>query len=330
MSQTNAQGSTSTAEEPVFRPVNGAPAGPRSTRPEPDGAVAPRLRSLFEVVSLFLAPASVLSALLYYFGWTFTNARALYFGIDPSTFGYDTRDYLLRSVDPIFIPLGVLLLLTLAGMHLHAILLRWFEHGNRPLLLRLVPPTLGVLGCTSLVAGVSGVVNGSVFGVDFLLTPLLLAFGLGAYAYAAALNRRFGATAGGAPSSAADPRWLGTTTRVVVVLFMVLNLFWAVGDWANAVGRGRAQELARLIPYRPGVVVFSKGDLHIDAPGVDVTQVGDADSAYQFRYSGLSMLVYSDRKYFLVATQSPPETPTTIILADRDDLRLEFTPRSLS
>jgi len=74
--------------------------------------------------------------------------------------------------------------------------------------------------------------------------------------------------------------------------------------------------------------MYSKTQLHLDAPGVEMSEVGDAESAYRYRYSGLSMLTYTNSKYFLVATESPPDAPTTIVLPDRDDLRLEFTSRS--
>ena len=298
-------------------------------RPEGGEKGSPRLRSVVEIVSLVLAPASLLSALLFYFGWTYTNSRALYFGIDPSTFGYTTQDYLLRSVDPIFIPLGTLLLVAVILLYVHSILVRCIGDGRHRRLLTGIVVALAAVGCSSLVAGLIGVSSGAVFGQTFLVTPLSLCVGIGAVAYADYLHGRLSAGHDRARHRDPGARRLASAGTILVALFIVLNLFWAVRDWADAVGRGRASELAAMVPYRPGVVVYSKSDLHIDAPGVNVTEVGDAESAYRFRYDGLSMLIYSSHKYFLVATQSPPAAPTTIILPDRDDLRLEFTSRSL-
>lgn len=289
-------------------------------------SVTPRLRSVFEAAGLVLAPASLLTALLFYFGWTFTNARALYFGIDPSAFGYTTQDYLLRSVDPIFIPLGALLVVAVSIVSLHSVLVRRLGDVRRRRLRTLVIAGLASIGCASFTAGLCGVVTGSVLGETFLVTPLTLAFGLGAMVYAAQLRHRFA----GRTALAGDPgpgRSAATARVILVALFIVLNVFWAVRDWANAVGRGRAQELARAIQYRPSVVVYSKFELHIDAPGVEMTEVGGDDSAYRFRYQGLTMLVYSNDRYFLVATRSSPDNPRTIVLPDRDDLRLEFSSR---
>src|ERR687891_602309 len=42
-----------------------------------------RLRSVLETIALVIAPASLISALAFYFGWVFTGSRARYFGLDP-------------------------------------------------------------------------------------------------------------------------------------------------------------------------------------------------------------------------------------------------------
>src|SRR6185437_8512315 len=55
-------------------------------------------------------------ALAYYFGYTLTNARASYFGVDASTLGFSPTDYILRSGDALFVPLGAILVLALGGL----------------------------------------------------------------------------------------------------------------------------------------------------------------------------------------------------------------------
>ena len=42
------------------------------------------------------------TAVLYYFGWARTNAFLEYFGLDPTVVGYDTTDYVLRSIGVAF------------------------------------------------------------------------------------------------------------------------------------------------------------------------------------------------------------------------------------
>ncbi|MFL6149675.1 MAG: hypothetical protein ACJ72I_19665 [Pseudonocardiaceae bacterium] len=46
----------------------------------------------------------LITALLYYFGWVYTHSFLGYFGIDPSLVGYNTADYVLRSMNVAFHP----------------------------------------------------------------------------------------------------------------------------------------------------------------------------------------------------------------------------------
>ena len=78
--------------------------------PRPVGAKEPAalIRPVLQLISLVVAPTTLLTALLYYFGWLSTNRFSRYFGIDPSTFGFSAQDYLLRAIAPAFGPLIVL------------------------------------------------------------------------------------------------------------------------------------------------------------------------------------------------------------------------------
>src|SRR5690348_12442394 len=69
------------------------------------------IRNILENLSLFVAPPTLVVALAFWFGWRLTNTRSEYFGIDSSTLGFSTSDYLLRSADAIFVPIAVALLL---------------------------------------------------------------------------------------------------------------------------------------------------------------------------------------------------------------------------
>src|ERR687891_1139456 len=58
--------------------------------------------SVSEVITTFVAPTTLVGALVFYFGWTRTRAWWLYFGIDPSVLGFSNQDYVLRSVNALF------------------------------------------------------------------------------------------------------------------------------------------------------------------------------------------------------------------------------------
>jgi hypothetical protein len=61
----------------------------------------------------------LITALLYYFGWVYTNSFFRYFGIDTSLIGYGTSDYVLRSIRVAFRPVAYLALAAflLLGFH---------------------------------------------------------------------------------------------------------------------------------------------------------------------------------------------------------------------
>ena len=83
----------------------------------------PGLGAAVDFVTRVVAPASLLTAILYYFGYTREHALFGYFGIDLESLRFSTTDYLVRSVGTIFVPIGTVLLcgvFVLAGHHLFA------------------------------------------------------------------------------------------------------------------------------------------------------------------------------------------------------------------
>ena len=289
------------------RPLTGTPAA------DADGVLG--FRPAVEAVRLVVAPTTLLGALLFYFGWVFTNARSLYFGIDPSTLGFSNQDYLLRSIDPVFLPFGALLLVGLVLVAAHRALDRVLERHDGERLVGPLPAVLAVVGAVLFAVGMAGVADRPLFGTDFLLTPAGLGLGVACASYAAYLRGRLRpATQRRSPVAA-----------VLVALLVVLSLFWATGDWARAVGRGRAQQLAQALGQRPGVVVYSDAPLHLDAPGVTETVLDGPAPVY--RYRGLKLLIRSGGKFFLLPATWTPRHGVAVVLPDSDGLRFEFTPR---
>ena len=66
-----------------------------------------------------IAPTTVITALLSYFGWAQTGALFGRLGIDQSALGFTVRDYMLQSVNSTFRPLSVVLLAAVAGLSVH-------------------------------------------------------------------------------------------------------------------------------------------------------------------------------------------------------------------
>src|SRR5829696_4296771 len=72
------------------------------TRPLPEGPapnVLQELPPLLKVLGQVVAPATLITALLIFFGWSRTTALFGWFGIDPTSLGFSSTDYLLTSQD---------------------------------------------------------------------------------------------------------------------------------------------------------------------------------------------------------------------------------------
>jgi hypothetical protein len=59
---------------------------------------------LTRILGQFVAPTTLVTALLFYFGWAHVYFFFDYFGIDSSVLGASTSDYVMRRVDALFIP----------------------------------------------------------------------------------------------------------------------------------------------------------------------------------------------------------------------------------
>jgi hypothetical protein len=295
------------AARPPEPPVEPGPADP-----------AGRLRSLLEAVGQVVAPTTLITVLLFYFGWAQTNAVFLRFGIDQSALGLTVQDYLLRSVNSTFRPLAVLMLVAVAGLSLHISLTR------RPGTPRWWGMAAAVAGGLLLLTGLSGLWGWVRYRTDFPVIPLSLGAGLGLLAYGGHLRARDPAHR---PASTAAPTALLATRRAVVGVFVTVMLFWSVAVYAQARGAREAEVIAASLHRRPDVTVYSAKRLHLEGADVQEVELQGPEGAYRFRYSGLKLVIRSAGKWFLLPAGWTPRRPgAAILLPDRDDLRVELAP----
>ena len=59
-----------------------------------------------DFVTRVVVPASLLTAILYYFGYVRELALFGYFGVDLGSLQFSTTDYLVRSAETIFLTIG--------------------------------------------------------------------------------------------------------------------------------------------------------------------------------------------------------------------------------
>jgi uncharacterized membrane protein YidH (DUF202 family) len=299
----------------------GLDGGRSGVAPRPGGASS--WRSTIETIGSVVAPTTLVGALLYYFGWARTNELYTSFGVDASALGFSVNDYVLRSTDATYVPLGALGVLILLALWAHITIRSWTMGRRRRWAAEVIAPAAIAFGLVAFARGVLGVVHP--LWDDFLVTPLCLAAGVALLGYGAQLRRKL-RTPNAGDDRPADPSWFAPAHITLVVLLVVLSLFWATEVYAKAFGRGKAQEIASAVTSRPAVTVYSSSRLHIDSPVVKERDLGPAYAPYRFRYTGLRLLIRSGGKYFLLPSDWSPPNAVTVVLPDTDAVRLEFRP----
>jgi len=266
---------------------------------------APESRSSWErwyaVATNFVAPATFVTALLFYFGYVSSRAEYAYFGVDVDTIGLSTRDFVMRSPQALLVPV---LLLTVLGAVLLALV---------RLLDRHLPTDDGVgwiqrsgwavvgLGAV-MVLGYRWIGGWAPYG---LVTPLVLAAGLLVLAWV----------------------WQRTGARGAAVALAVIAggvcLFWAMATLAEWTGTGVAKRTARNFDELPAVVLDTKEPLYLTDGVVQETRLPkEADQQFGYRYRGFRLLIQAGDRMFLVPEHWTPSGST--LMVPTDDVRVRF------
>ncbi|MGY1794901.1 hypothetical protein ACI796_13030 [Geodermatophilus sp. SYSU D00525] len=303
------------------------------TTPSPDPASSlGRLGQVAGSVAQVVAPLSVLTALLFYFGYASSRARYLYFGVDVDTIGLSTQDYVMRSPEPLLTPLLVLALLAVLVAVVHERVHRRVQaalaeakdadpkvaargqdrvdRGSRR------ARAAVVTGDAVLLVGVLLLLAFPLFG-DWayytLVTPLLMAAGTGLALYGRRITRML--EPGRAPS--------GLVTVVLSVL-LVISVFWATATFAEWSGRGAAREVARHMDRLPAVILDTTERLHLSSSGVRETALDPGEGqTFRYRYRDLRLLIQGEDRVFLVPETWDASNSTLMVPLD-DSVRLQF------
>jgi hypothetical protein len=258
-----------------------------------------------------VAPVTLLSALLFYFGYVSARTQYEYFGIDVDTIGLSTQDYVMRSPQPLLVPLLVLTLLAVAGLLLHKAIRGRVTAGSARTVRRV---RVGVI--LALVLGVVGLLAYPLIGqlpYYALFVPLLIGLAAAALAYLTYLARTI------------EPE-LGSQ-RVLVILLAVVTTtcaFWATATTAQYSGRGLAKSDARDLDQFPVVILDTKERLQLRSPGIEETALrAGAGQTFNYRYRGLRLLVVGDDRLFLVPQRWTASNTTLVVPLD-GNVRVQF------
>ena len=280
-------------------------------------ALGPALQTLVTVGP----PVTIATALLFYFGWVRSAKQSEALGLDESVFLMSTRDYVLRSLDSLYLPIMIAAIALLAWVIVHQRLVDMMGVGRHVSAVRLVAHAMALTAWWAV--PLLGLVLRSVapeWGDLFL--PVMVTVGLLLSEYGV----RLGAVARAALGTPSTPgqRWTATLRSVLVGVLVVVTLFWQVANFAEVVGRGHAAEVAATAGGFPSVVIYSARNLQLATPGVSAEQVGAEDAAYRFRYSGLHLLQATGGRFFLLPNGWTPGSAPLIVLRDDQALRFEF------
>lgn len=280
------------------------------------------LEARLKLVSSIVAPTTVLTALLFYYGYVSTTAEYGYFGVSVGVLGLATQDFLLKSVGTLYAPLAGLLLTVLVCLWAHSAVTAVVARRGAAAKLSRAARALLLIGVTALLRGVLGILVPSLSRSEPIATsPLCFGVGLITIAYSRhlllSLNRR-------SMTTTTQP-WPEQTAHAIVGALVTLSLFWAANSFAGAYGRGAALVLAGNLQSRPAVVLDTSERLYSGYPGVVETSLPRTPGQhFAYRYRGLRLLVESNGRLFLVPDQWRVESGATLVVRDDPSVRMQF------
>ena len=288
---------------------------PQSTNDDLTTAL-PRVLKIFSTV---VAPTTLLTALLLYFGRMHATGLFRYLGVQYSVLDLTAQDYLVRSADGMIPPLVVVAGATVLGLWIREVLIRVVPPDSRRRTDLVLGPLLAVTGLVLVGLAIADTTqNGQVFPSFPEARGLGLAIGALLLAFAARLVRSLLPTPRSPGSVALMAEWAAVFALVSV------GLFWAVGTYAVGVGETRGRQLGAAPPDLYAVTLYSEKSLSLTAPGVTETPCRNPDAAYRFRYDGLRMVVQSGGQYLLLPSGWSPEAGAALLIPRGSGVRLEF------
>ena len=237
---------TDSGEAPNKSPVNAKESG---------------LGAAVDFVTRVVAPASLLTAILYYFGYTRERALFGHFGVDPESLRFSTTDYLVRSVAIILVPVGTVLLWGVFALAGHYLLTPALTRANKKwrsgasigiATLAVVLVAIGVIGLEQLV------------NLFPLVSPIALGAGAFLLEYAVYTAVTY------MPLSEQLQDVLSATKnlrRMLIGALLLISAFWATAIIAQQRGEAVARAIEAALPGQPEAVVYSLQRLQITACG---------------------------------------------------------------
>lgn len=282
------------------------------------------LGPIAEFASRFLAPAGLVTAVLYYFGYVREQALFAYFGIDLGSVGFSTTDYLVRSTGTVFLPLATVLIggvMVMIAHHLLTYFLTRLKHRWR----RVAWLTVGAITLILLIFGIVGLHRRADPLISPLAAPLALLGGALLLEYTVEMLRVCESIPDQMEVAFVSTRIL---RRGLMTALVLVAAFWATATVAQERGTDAAKAIEVSLPLDPQAIVYSHNRLQITGSGVHLERLDATDSAYRFRYNGLRTLIHKSGHWFLLPVGwTHNNESTVIVLSDStNDIRVDLAP----
>jgi len=307
-----------------------------------------RLEQWVSIGATIVAPVTVVSAVLFYFGYVSSTSEFTYFGVDVDTIGLSTQDYIMRSPQTLLVPLLVFLLASAGFLALHIAVQGRIavavtqpadeadpadpdaDSARRVERIRQMAQRSRLLGLAILTVGVillftySYVRDWALYG---LVTPLLIGLGAAIIAYVSRVLGLLRRAEKPNTAQAAHADGVLLARRIAGVLIYVVlaaSIFWATATVAQWSGRGLAMYDAGHFGDLPSVILDTKERLFLRDPGIEETLLPPSEGqTFHYRYRGLRLLIEGQDRMFLVPDQWSASDSTLIVPLD-GSVRVQF------
>ncbi len=300
-------------------------------------------RRVGEMAALAAVPVPVLAALLFYFGFVRSQVICGYFGIEVSLLGFSATDFDIRSARVVSDPLTTLGMSVLLGIAVH-LAVTWALRRQPPSgrLCRAAAPVALGLGALLLLGALDGLGRlpggPAVVFVSSMNAALMLGAGAVLLEYAVYLaeqrrlrgwrqRRRSRRRRDPAPPPLMSSA-LTAGRRLVVVGLLLSALFWGFTVKAAQQGAAVTNSIARSVASQPEAIVYTRRRLQISGFGVAVVPLPGGADDWHYRYTGLHVLFYSGKRWFLLPTEWRRDNgaPVVILNDDPTTLRVDMRP----
>ncbi|MGH3864746.1 MAG: hypothetical protein ACRDQ4_01190 [Pseudonocardiaceae bacterium] len=293
---------------------------------EPPMSEAAALPQALKIVGAVVSPATLVLALMYYFGRLETAEFLRYVGAQDSVLDLTVQDYLNTSVEGLIPPLVAVAGAALLALWGHQLLLGGLPVRTRRIVLRVLMPAAAIVGFVLVSLAMADFLLGGVFPASFLEgRGLSLSIGVALMIYATRLLRLLIAERRPEQAPWRAPGVVVVAEWGAVFILVIVGLFWAVGSYAINVGIVRGQQFEASLRSFSDVAVYSDKRLSLQAPGVREVTCQHPDAAYRFRYEGLKLVQQAGNQYLLLPTGWTHTNGAAILLPRSQSLRLEFS-----